>query len=117
MAPKVGEHRITLRPGTPKVGVPARDFLHGPLLKRSNIQCPICGEWVTLPATLKREIRELASALGSEETNILLGVRHPSDVSTVNQGRPIEDPAEIAAIREADEKGKAYERSKGQGKP
>lgn len=105
-------HSISIRAGTLHVGVPASQLLNNLHWKQSQIKCPLCETIVDIPENLEQDIKTLATQLGGEESPILLSIHHPSTVPEVMSPHAVRnkvtDPARIAQLKEAWEKGKKH---------
>ncbi|QBD76030.1 hypothetical protein EPA93_08430 [Ktedonosporobacter rubrisoli] len=108
----MGSHSISILPGTAQAGVPASQLLNDPRLKGPQIKCPLCQTMVDIPQTLEQDIKALAAQLGGEDPPILFSIRHPANVPEVMSPtavrRKVTDPARIAHLKEAWQKGKEF---------
>ncbi len=96
----MASHRITLKPGTSSLGVPAHQLLEDPRLRQPQIKCPLCETLVDVPKTLEQEIKGLATQLGGEQANILFVIHHPPDIPTTAPIQPIANPERIRQLKE-----------------
>lgn len=108
----MASHSISIRPGTPEIGVPASQLLNNPHLKLSQIKCPLCETMVDIPKNLEQEIKALATQLGGEESPILLSIQHPGAVPEAMPPHAVRnqvtDPVRLAQLKEAWERGKKH---------
>jgi hypothetical protein len=101
----MAQHRISLKPGTEKVGLPASQLLANPHLKQPQIKCPLCETLVDIPSSLEGDIRALAQRLGGEHMNLRFMIHHPPEIPETRSGqRILLDPQREAELREAFQK-------------
>ena len=97
----MANHRISLKPGTEKVGVSASQLLQNLNLKQPQMKCPLCETLVDIPLTLEQDIKDLAQKLGSENAPILFTIHHPPAIPTTVSLHPVTDTERRSQLKEA----------------